>query len=54
MTRVEELKASVADGMLIMYEEHKLFRSPPDSAILRRYMDFTQFVFLLEKEVLFL
>ena len=37
-----------------MYEEHPVFNPPPDDAILWRYMDFTKFVSLLEKQALFL
>ena len=36
-----------------MYKEHPLFVSPPSDAILWRYMDFTRFVSLLEKQALF-
>ena len=36
-----------------MYEEHPVFNPPPDDAILWRYMDFTKFVSLLEKQALF-
>jgi hypothetical protein len=36
-----------------MYEEHPNFVPPPDRARLWRYMDFTKFVSLLDKEALF-
>ena len=36
-----------------MYEEHPSFKSPPDDAVLWRYMDFTKFVSLLDKRALF-
>ena len=36
-----------------MYEEHPVFNSPPNDAVMWRYMDFTKFVSLLEKQALF-
>ena len=36
-----------------MYEEHPVFNSPPLDAVLWRYMDFTKYVSLLEKQALF-
>ena len=36
-----------------MYKEHPALSSPPDDAVLWRYMDFTKFVSLLEKQALF-
>ena len=36
-----------------MYKEHEAFTPPPPDAILWRYMDFTKFVSLLEKQALF-
>ena len=36
-----------------MYEEHQVFKSPPDDTVLWRYMDFTKFVSLLDKGALF-
>ena len=36
-----------------MYKEHKVFTPPASDAILWRYMDFTKFVSLLEKQALF-
>ena len=36
-----------------MYQEHKVFTPPSSDAILWRYMDFTKFVSLLEKQALF-
>lgn len=36
-----------------MYEPHSSFISPPDNALLWRYMDFTKFVSLLESESLY-
>ena len=36
-----------------MYTEHPTFSPPPDDAVLWRYMDFTKFVSLLEKQALF-
>ena len=36
-----------------MYEEHETFTPPSSDAILWRYMDFTKFVSLLEKQALF-
>ena len=36
-----------------MYKEHKVFTPPSSDAILWRYMDFTKFVSLLEKQALF-
>ena len=36
-----------------MYKHHPNFWSPPDDALLWRYMDFTKFVSLLEREALF-
>ena len=36
-----------------MYKEHPVFKPPADNAILWRYMDFTKFVSLLEKQALF-
>ena len=36
-----------------MYKEHPLFSSPPQDAILWRYMDFTKFVSLLDSSSLF-
>lgn len=36
-----------------MYEEHPAFKSPPDDAVLWRYMDFTKFVSLLDNGALF-
>ena len=36
-----------------MYEEHPAFNPPGDDAVLWRYMDFTKFVSLLEKNALF-
>lgn len=36
-----------------MYEEHEAFTPPSSDAILWRYMDFTKFVSLLEKQALF-
>ena len=36
-----------------MYKEHEVFTPPSSKAILWRYMDFTKFVSLLEKQALF-
>ena len=36
-----------------MYKEHEVFTPPSSDAILWRYMDFTKFVSLLEKQALF-
>ena len=36
-----------------MYEEHPVFNPPPLDAVLWRYMDFTKYVSLLEKQALF-
>ena len=36
-----------------MYKEHPVFNPPPSDAVLWRYMDFTKFVSLLEKQALF-
>ena len=36
-----------------MYEEHPEFHSPPSEAVLWRYMDFTKFVSLLDRQALF-
>ena len=36
-----------------MYEEHREFCPPPDNATLWRYMDFTKFVSLLDRQALF-
>ena len=36
-----------------MYKEHPLFESPPPEAALWRYLDFTKFVTLLDKQALF-
>ena len=36
-----------------MYQELPIFELPPDDATLWRYMDFTKFVSLLEKQALF-
>lgn len=36
-----------------MYKEHPDFNSPPSDAVLWRYMDFTKFVSLMEKQSLF-
>lgn len=36
-----------------MYEEHPVFNPPSTDAVLWRYMDFTKFVSILEKESLF-
>ena len=36
-----------------MYKEHEAFAPPPPDAVLWRYMDFTKFVSLLEKQALF-
>ena len=36
-----------------MYKEHNDFKPSPNSAVLWRYMDFTKFVSLLEKQALF-
>ena len=36
-----------------MYKEHSVFNPPPSDAVLWRYMDFTKFVSLLEKQSLF-
>ena len=36
-----------------MYKEHPAFNPPPSDAVLWRYMDFTKFVSLLEKQALF-
>ncbi len=36
-----------------MYKEHPDFNPPPSDAILWRYMDFTKFISLLEKQALF-
>ncbi len=36
-----------------MYEEHPVFKSPNDDAVLWRYMDFTKFVSLLETQSLY-
>ncbi len=36
-----------------MYKEHPAFNPPPSNAVLWRYMDFTKFVSLLDKQSLF-
>ena len=36
-----------------MYQEHPVFNPPPLNAILWRYMDFTKYISLLEKQALF-
>ena len=36
-----------------MYEEHPVFNPPPLNTVLWRYMDFTKYVSLLEKQALF-
>ena len=36
-----------------MYKEHPSFDSPPDNAVLWRYIDFTKFVSLLDRKALF-
>ena len=36
-----------------MYKEHPSFDPPPDNAVLWRYIDFTKFVSLLDREALF-
>ena len=36
-----------------MYKEHPLFEPPPSGAVLWRYLDFTKFVSLLDKQAVF-
>ncbi len=36
-----------------MYEENAFFNSPPMDAVLWKYLDFTKFVSLLDKNTLF-
>lgn len=38
---------------VFMYKEHPVFNPPPSDAILWRYMDFTKYVSILEKQALF-
>ena len=37
----------------MMYKESRDCKPPPDNAVLWRYMDFTKFVSLLDKQALF-
>ena len=36
-----------------MYKEHRVFNPPESDAVLWKYMNFTKFVSLLEKQALF-